>query len=319
MNVSDSILVTVAMAIYRPNIEWLKEELSSIATQTYKHFQVYAWNDDPNDEYDYDFLFSQYLKSTPFKIYHGLHNLGSNKVFEKLTELVQTPYIVYCDQDDVWLPEKLSALLYLFDDENVTLTCSDMYVMDENSKVISDSITKVRPRQILYSGADMISHLLAKNFITGCTMMMKTEIARKAIPFPTFFFHDWWLASFAALLGKIRISDRPLMKYRIYSGNQSKPLAGIHSKSDYIYKYVKHYQKFIDLLSQYFVDDMRIQPYRNWSIMRVSYLNHPTWKGAVYLWKYKKWAPDVTKFELVLPFIPSFIFSLLLWKIGSVK
>lgn len=98
------------------------------------------------------------------------------------------------------------------------------------------------------------------------------------------------------------------MKYRIYSGNQSKPLAGIHSKSDYIYKYVKHYQKFIDLLSQYFVDDMRIQPYRNWSIMRVSYLNHPTWKGAVYLWKYKKWAPDVTKFELVLPFIPSFIF-----------
>lgn len=114
--------------------------------------------------------------------------MGSNKVFEKLTELVQTPYIVYCDQDDVWLPEKLSALLYLFDDENVTLTCSDMYVMDENSKVISDSITKVRPRQILYSGADMISHLLAKNFITGCTMMMKTEIARKAIPFPTFFF-----------------------------------------------------------------------------------------------------------------------------------
>lgn len=317
MNVSDSILVTVAMAIYRPNIEWLKEELSSIAAQTYKHFQVYAWNDDPNDEYDYDFLFSQYLKDIPFRIYHGSQNLGSNKVFEKLTRLAKTLYIAYCDQDDVWLPEKLSVLLHLFDDENVTLACSDMYVIDENSKVVSNSITKIRPRQILYSGPDMIAHLLAKNFITGCTMMMKTEIARKAIPFPRFFFHDWWLASFAALLGKIKISDRPLMNYRVYEGNQSKPLAKIHSKAEYLEKYIIPYRQFIELVSRYFAGDKRLQPYKRWSEVRISYFQRPTWKNASYLWKRKDWAPSTTKLELLLPFIPSFIFLLFLRKIQS--
>ena len=111
---SDSILVTVVMAIYKPNIKWLKEELSSIAAQTYRNFQVYAWNDDPNDKYDYDFLFSQYLKSIPFKIYHGSHNLGSNKVFEKLTMMVETPYIAYCDQDDIWHSNKISVLAAVY-------------------------------------------------------------------------------------------------------------------------------------------------------------------------------------------------------------
>ena len=313
----DSCLVTVVMALYHPNLKWLKEELASIENQTFRQFQLYIWNDDPHDEYPYETFFSLHLKHTPFKLFHGPNNMGSNKVFETLTTLVHTPYIAYCDQDDVWLPEKLSTLVSLIAHENVVLTFSDMYVMDGTSKIIADSITDIRPRQIIYSDDNLVSQLLAKNFITGCTILMQTQIAQKAVPLPDIFFHDWWFAVFAALSGKIEKADRPLMNYRVYRGNQSKPLAGIHSKAEYLEKYIKQYKQFIDLLSRYFAGDKRLQPYKRWSEARISYFQRPTWKNASYLWKRKNWAPSTTKLELLLPFIPSSIFSHFLRKIQS--
>lgn len=310
-------LVTVVMALYRPNIKWLTEELLSIQQQTFQNFQVYVWNDDPDDTYDYHQLFLQYLKGISFKIFHGLHNMGSNKVFEKLTSLTTTPYIVYCDQDDIWLSGKLSSLLHQITDSHASLVFSDMYVIDETSTVLADSITKVRPRQKIYSGKALEEHLLAKNFVTGCTMMMRTDIAQKAIPFPDFCFHDWWLAAFALLSGHIDVVRQPLMKYRISEENQSKPLAGIFSKKDYYDKYILHYRRFLELLAASFPDDKRLQPYLSWSEARTKYFFKRCWKDAVSLWKYKSWAPSTIKFELLLPFIPNFVFSWFLRKIQS--
>ena len=280
---SDSCLVTIVMALYHPNLKWLQEELVSIEKQTFRQFQLYVWNDDPNDSYPYESFFEQSLKHTLFKIFRGTHNLGSNKVFETLTTLVHTPYIAYCDQDDVWLPDKLSVLVNLVTQKDVVLAFSDMFVMNETSQIVADSITVLRPRQIIYTGDDLVTHLLAKNFITGCTILMKTKIAQKAVPFPDIFFHDWWLAVFAVLSGKIEKAGRPLMNYRVYEGNQSKPLAGIHSKAEYLEKYIMPYRQFIELVSRYFAGDKRLQPYKRWSEARISYFQRPTWKNASYL------------------------------------
>lgn len=64
-------------------------------------------------------------------------------------------------------------------------------------------------------------------------MMMKSNIAKAASPFPPSVFHDWWLAICAASKGRIVMADKPLMKYRIYGGNQSAVLKGIVDKSSY--------------------------------------------------------------------------------------
>ena len=74
--------ITVVMAIYKPNLDWLKEELISIQKQTYHNFQVFAWNDCPDDKTDYNSLFKQYLLDIPFKVFNGTENLGSNGAFE---------------------------------------------------------------------------------------------------------------------------------------------------------------------------------------------------------------------------------------------
>ena len=311
--------ITIVIALYNPKLNWLEEELISIQKQTYRNFKVIAWNDNPKDTINYVPIFERCLKNIPFQIFKGDINLGSNKVFEKLTQKVDTPYIAYCDQDDIWHPKKLELLLMLLQNKNVTLAFSDMFVIDEKSQIIADSITKVRPRQIIYSGIDIEFHLLAKNFITGCTVLMRTDVAQKAVPFPNFNFHDWWLAAFAMLLGRIAVADRPLMKYRLHESNQSRPLANIYSRKDYFCNYIMCYQQFINSLLEVFPENQRIYPYLKWSNARVDYFTKHSWKAARFLWAHKNWAPSTIKFELLLPFIPEYVFSCFVQKIQNIK
>ena len=44
----EQIQVTVAMALYKPNQRWLRDELISIRNQTYGNFKVLIWNDCPD-------------------------------------------------------------------------------------------------------------------------------------------------------------------------------------------------------------------------------------------------------------------------------
>lgn len=300
--------ITVVMALYKPNLKWLAEELISIEKQTYRNFSVIAWNDCPEDIYDYDSFFKKYLVSIPFQIYTGKENRGSNGAFAALTELVKTPYIAYCDQDDIWCEDKLEVLLCTMKSEKADLVCSDMMVIDGDSKKIASCISEVRPRQIFYPGENALEHLLAKNFVTGCTVLMKTDVAQAALPFPDSVFHDWWLAIYTAAIGKIAMAPKPLMKYRIYGGNQSAVLAGIYDKESYYKKRILTQFEFVKIVAERFSEKNEVQIAWQWMQDRKEYFNKPNTRIARRLLSQRKNNKWTTYFELLLPFMPNWIF-----------
>lgn len=301
--------ITVAMAIYKPNVKWLVEELESIYSQTYRNFQVLVWDDCPQDSTDYNELFKSHLKEIPFKINKGKVNLGSNGAFQNLTKLTDTKYIAYCDQDDIWMPDKLEILRNLLNEnEKNTLAFSDMMVIDGESKLVADRIVKVRPRQVFYLGKDALLHLLAKNFVTGCTMMMRSKIAKAAIPFPPSVFHDWWLAICAASKGEIVMAEKPLMKYRIYGGNQSAVLKGIVDKSSYYEKRILAQMELVDYVWEAFGPNNTISLARNWCHARAGYFRHPGIKDLKNIMSLRQYNKSTVLFEALLPFMPSFVF-----------
>ena len=308
--------ITVVMALYKPNLKWLEEELVSIEKQTYRYFSVIVWNDCPADNYDYVSFFKKYLTSIPFQIYNGEENMGSNGAFAELTKLVKTPYIAYSDQDDIWCEDKLEILLDTIEAERATLVCSDMVVIDGESCVTASCIKEVRPRYVFYPGEKALEHLLAKNFVTGCTVMMKTNIAQEALPFPDSVFHDWWLAVYAAATGKIAMAPKPLMKYRIYGGNQSAVLAGIYDKESYYEKRIVAQYEFLKLVSERFSENKEVQNAWRWYQARKEYFQKPTLRRARAILKQgrnNKWS---SYFEILLPFIPRLLFTKI---IGGVK
>lgn len=300
--------ITVVMAIYKPNLEWLKEELISIQKQTYRNFQVFAWNDCPDDKTDYNLLFKQYLLDIPFKIFNGTENLGSNGAFENLTRKVDTPYIAYCDQDDIWMPDKLEKLYSLFDTPDITLAYSDMKVINEKSEVVAQCIHEVRPRQVFYEREEALPHLLAKNFVTGCTMMVRNDIAQQAVPFPKTVFHDWWLAVCAAIKGNIVIASKPLMKYRIYSGNQSAVLKGVADKKSYYMIRIKQHKNFIDYAYKIFPNNNNVVLARRWNHAREKYFFYHHFSDLIKIFSMREYNRSIVLLEILLPFIPEGVF-----------
>lgn len=63
--------ITVVMALYKPNLKWLQEELESIEKQTYRKFEILAWNDCPEDIYDYNSFLENVCRRYHFSFFRG--------------------------------------------------------------------------------------------------------------------------------------------------------------------------------------------------------------------------------------------------------
>ncbi len=133
-------------------------------------------------------------------------------------------YMMFCDQDDTWFPEKLekqiSAMLKA--EEQATsqiplLVHSDLEVVSEQNTVIAKSL-------IHYQGLEIernrFPNLVISNLVTGCTALINEDLAEKALPIPSnAIMHDWWLALVATAFGELIYLDVPLVRYRQHGNN----------------------------------------------------------------------------------------------------
>ena len=129
--------VVIALSIYKPNLKWLEELLISLNNQTYQNIELLVWNDFPEDKYEYNRFFSKYIKNFKFYIKGGDKNLGVNGAFEELTRWAEGDYIAYCDQDDIWMPEKIEKMVDVIKSTKEYLVFSDVEIIDNNSNIIA--------------------------------------------------------------------------------------------------------------------------------------------------------------------------------------
>ena len=109
---TDKPLISILMAVYEPRIDWLREQLVSLNEQTYPNLRLYI-RDDCSPTVSYEQIQScvqDCITHFPYTITRSEKNLGSNGTFELLTREAEGVLFAYCDQDDVWLPEKLEVL-----------------------------------------------------------------------------------------------------------------------------------------------------------------------------------------------------------------
>lgn len=155
-------------------------------------------------------------------------NLGPGKSFIHLLQTA-TPgnYYAFCDQDDVWLPEKLSVTMdkmRAVEAENPgkpVIIHTDMNVVDESLNIIHDSFWRssgLRP-DILRT----FPYLCTCNSVNGCTIVMNS-VARELI-LEKYVEHDIIIHDVISALtvayhgGIIDYVDAPTVLYRQHSAN----------------------------------------------------------------------------------------------------
>ncbi|WP_309556734.1 glycosyltransferase [Clostridium aquiflavi] len=308
----DKPLVSILLAVYKPNQNWLIEQLVSLNNQSYDKLELLIYDDGPEFPVDED-LFKKHITNFSYTLIRGKKNQGSNKAFEELTKLGNGEFFAYCDQDDIWEENKISLMVKKLLDKEVTLVCSDLSIIDENDKKIANSLTDIRKRIIYKSGYNLAKDLLMVNFVTGCAMMAKKDIAKKAIPFETTLIHDQWIAIIAAINGKIECINKPLVRYRQHSFNQTGILTGVYDKQTYykmrIDAFLKRYKSlqkrlaYRDELLEYISDCLK------WIESRKRYSTKPSLEELNIMIKYRKFHKISILVETFLPFIPNNIFK----------
>lgn len=304
--------ISILMAVYEPRMDWLRTQLQSLNAQTYPNLRLYVRDDcSPKVPFtEVERTVGECVTAFPFTIERNGENLGSNGTFERLTWEAEGDLFAYCDQDDEWLPEKLTVLQSELTRTGALLACSDMFVMDGNGKTLVDSIQKVRHHHVFRSGAGLAPKLLFSNFVTGCTMLVRAKAAKAAVPFCPYMVHDHYLALWCAERGGLLSVPSPLIRYRIHGGNQTGLLAGVHDKKSYgALRIDLALQKLLWLKDQFpCCEEMKtvISQGTDWMLARQRNWNRHG--GACTVWKYRWFSPLPSLFELFANRLPEPLF-----------
>ena len=308
-------LISILMAVYEPRIDWLREQLNSLEAQSYPNLKLYVREDCSSGVAFEDICrcIEECIHSIPYEINRNGKNVGSNLTFERLTEEAEGDYFAYCDQDDVWLPEKLEMLHSAIKIEAAQLVCSDMDIIDERGSKIADSITKVRRHHVFRSGDNLAAQLLISNFVTGCTMLVRANTAKEAVPFCPYMVHDHYIALWCATKGRIVSLPKRLIRYRIHSANQTPLMAGVVDRQSYSRVRVEGLIQRLVWLKKRFANDralsQEIELASEWAEARQQNFNGDG-KAIWTILRLRRFGPSVSLFEALLGHVPNAVFML---------
>lgn len=221
-------MVTILLATLNGE-GYLKAQLESIAAQTYGNWQLVVGDDGSTDR-TLDIL-KEFQKQHPNQvtIIQNTPPLGSAKEnFINLLRNSYGPHFMFCDQDDVWKPDKIYLTLQKMEtletrygNKIPILVHSDLSVTDENLEMIAESFFQYAniPKRIV------LNQLMVQNPVTGCTVMINRCLQQyflQPLPISDIMMHDYWAALIAKVFGKIGFVNEPTMYYRQHGAGRGK-------------------------------------------------------------------------------------------------
>lgn len=207
--------ISVIMSTYNGE-RYIIEQLDSIRDQTVKADQVLIFDDQSTDRtvsIIADYINKNDLKS--WKLIQNSENLGWRANFVHGIDQTTGDYIFTCDQDDVWMLDKIKRMISIInDDESIDLLAS-AYI-----EMIDDGLTSMDKNFVKYNTEQLVSKVILPDNILnvpfpGCSYCFRREFwlsIRKywieTCP------HDCLLWRSAVLKGGCYVINEPLFKWR---------------------------------------------------------------------------------------------------------
>lgn len=207
-------LVAICMSTYNGE-KYLEEQLQSLFNQTYSNIKIYVRDDGSSDKT------KEVLQKYKDKItiIESTENLGVTQSFMSLLNYVEdADYYAFCDQDDVWLPNKIERAVEKLEDtkkEIPTMYFSDYDYYDENMNYINRSAVNKNGPSFQNALVECIS--LGMNMVINHSLrdiIVKNKM-KKAM------YHDWIIYLIATGIGNVIYDREVTVKYRRHSKNVS--------------------------------------------------------------------------------------------------
>ena len=220
------LMAEILMPTYN-GARFVREQIDSLLSQTDGRWHLTV-SDDGSTDGTPDIL-DEYASRYPEKvrrIVSGQRFGNARDHFYWLMRQCDADYLMTCDQDDVWQPDKvrltLEALLAAEKEcgrETPVLVFTDSAPVDERLNPISPSLMAMQrqnPKLTDYR------NLLFQNIVTGGTMGLNRALKALATDcgeLDRTIMHDWWVALVAARFGKRIYVDQATTLYRQHGDN----------------------------------------------------------------------------------------------------
>lgn len=218
------------MATYNGE-QYVAEQIDSLLAQTDSDWTLYIHDDGSKDHTQE--IISKYAEAHDNIVVMDFPGgNGAKENFFKMMFSVDADYYMLCDQDDVWLPEKVAKTrAYMTNLEESypdkpLVVFTDLQVVDKDLKMKAPSFfnySGIHP-QLLHTFADCA----ATPFTTGCTMMFNEKAKQSVVyPAPLANMHDEWITLCVLRNGgKAEALMTQTILYRQHGGNTFGAISG---------------------------------------------------------------------------------------------
>jgi glycosyltransferase involved in cell wall biosynthesis len=204
------------MATYNGE-KFLEQQLQSLSKQTLLPAELIVCDDTSSDA-TADIV-KRFSETAPFsvKLLVNEQRLGWRGNFLKAASLCASEYIAYCDQDDIWLPEKLAVVQAHLEKSRATLLQHGYRMIDSAGDIISEPITYEHLEQ---SAPWVHSYGLTQVFHRSMLEFFDLwEISRDHFHANERMAHDQFVFFLSSLLGQIVTIKDVLLYYRQHGNN----------------------------------------------------------------------------------------------------
>ena len=184
----DSKKVVILLSTYNGE-RFLAELLDSIFSQSYPNYSLLV-RDDGSSDSTINILQDYCNKHSNLSYYKGENIKPARSFMDLLKNAPDADYYSLCDQDDIWLPDKVEKAVSFMEKEKANLYHSNFQMVNRNLDLIPT--TPKKDIRTIGQSAVLIT-------ATGCTMMLSRKLRETALLYtPSYMImHDYWLFQIA--------------------------------------------------------------------------------------------------------------------------
>ena len=221
--------ISVCMATYNGE-KYLSRQLGSILDQLTDDDEVIVVDDSSTDG---TVETVKRLGDHRITVHVNDQNRGEVSSFSRAISLAKNGFLFLSDQDDIWIPGRVSLMRQRLIDSGASVVSSNFEWMNASEAPIDVPYDGVASRDSKKYLKNIVDIFLGKTNYFGCAMAFRREFVHVVAPIPSFVeSHDLWIALAGNLTGSnAHLDERTLLK-RKHANNATSTIStrGLYRK-----------------------------------------------------------------------------------------
>jgi len=225
--------ISVIIATYNGS-KYIVKQLESIVNQTLPPDEILIFDDNSTDRTIS--IINNFIKvkgTNIIKIKKNNNNLGYALNFWNGLKNAKGDSVFLCDQDDIWLPNKIQDMCSVFEKKEEILALNSSYqLIDQDGKKIFNKF------KLNFRFSKGIKKVKLKEFIRsprypGMAMAIRRELIEKVknIPEGYVYAHDWMLNQAASMENGMYFYNSKLTQYRQHKNNTVGTISSLNKEN----------------------------------------------------------------------------------------